>query len=304
YTIQWNVSLEQALGKSQAITASYVASHAARLLQTNGFTSSNAINPVQVTSNGQTSDYNALQIQFRRRLSNGLTALASYTWSHCLDYGSSNFLNGFERENCDFDVRHNFSSAFSYDVPNWGHSGIANGLLHHWGIDDRFSIRSAFPVDLLGTQVYNPATGQRLSNGLNFTGAPIYIYGADCSAKYAADFGSTLPCPGGRAINPDAFTAAPAAGNVPRNFARGFGAWQMDVAVRRVFPITERLKLQFRAEAFNVFNHPNFGTINGQFGQPTFGQATATLANSIGVLNPLYQTGGARSMQFALKLMF
>ena len=85
---------------------------------------------------------------------------------------------------------------------------------------------------------------------------------------------------------------------------RGFGAWQMDMAVRRDFPIYENLKLQFRAEAFNIFNHPSFGSIDPHFGSPTFGQATATLANSLGVLSPLYQMGGPRSMQFALKLVF
>jgi hypothetical protein len=87
----------------------------------------------------------------------------------------------------------------------------------------------------------------------------------------------------------------------------------MDLAVRRDFPIHERLKLQFRAEAFNIFNHPNFGTINANCGgtsgipgctNPQFGQATTTLASSLGVLSPLYQTGGPRSMQFALKLIF
>ncbi len=80
----------------------------------------------------------------------------------------------------------------------------------------------------------------------------------------------------------------------------------MDLAVRREFPIYESLKLQFRAEAFNVFNHPNFGAINGQFskGTSTFGQATGTLASSLGILSPLYQQGGPRSMQFALKLVF
>jgi hypothetical protein len=122
---------------------------------------------------------------------------------------------------------------------------------------------------------------------------------------YAVDFGNTLACPGGRAINPNAFTSVSSGlGNVPRNFARGFGAWQMNVAVRREFPIYENLKLQFRAEAFNVFNHPNLGLINNNLGQNTFGQAQFTLANSLGVLNPLYQMGGARSMQFALKLVF
>jgi len=64
------------------------------------------------------------------------------------------------------------------------------------------------------------------------------------------------------------------------------------------------LKLQFRAEAFNIFNHPNFGLINPAFGQSTFGQATSTLAQSLGGLSPLYQLGGPRSMQFALKLIF
>jgi hypothetical protein len=89
----------------------------------------------------------------------------------------------------------------------------------------------------------------------------------------------------------------------------------MDFAVRREFPIHERLKVQFRAEAFNIFNHPNFGTISAAYcsldpASPAFapgcifGQATATLANSLVGLSPLYQTGGARSMQLALKLMF
>ena len=76
------------------------------------------------------------------------------------------------------------------------------------------------------------------------------------------------------------------------------------LAVRRNFTIYERLGLQFRAEAFNIFNHPNFGRINPAFGDSTFGQATGTLASTLGILSPLYQMGGPRSMQFALKLTF
>jgi hypothetical protein len=85
----------------------------------------------------------------------------------------------------------------------------------------------------------------------------------------------------------------------------------MDLAVRREFPVYERLKLQFRAEAFNVLNHPNFGAISAaNYCSPSvqvgcvFGQASGTLADGLGGLSPLYQTGGPRSMQFALKLMF
>jgi hypothetical protein len=322
YTLQWNVSLEQALGSSQAITTSYVGSHAGRLLQTNQFSSTLSLgNPASVVQNGLTSDFDSLQLQFRRRLSHGLTTLASYTWSHCLDYGSSNIRIGYRRGNCDFDVRHNFSAGFSYDVPSVGNNPLVNVVLHHWGVDDRITVRTAFPVTLVGNALPQP-NGKVYDGGLSFVpNEPVYLYGANCahvlgpvSQGGLGDLPAGVGCPGGRAINPNAFMPVAAGyGNTPRNFARGFGAWQMNMAIRREFPLTERAKLQFRAEAFNIFNHPNFGNIDPScFGapgiagctNPTFGQATATLANSLGVLNGLYQMGGSRSMQFALKLVF
>ena len=310
YTIEWNFSVEQALGSSQALTASYVGSHSGRLLQTTRFKSSaypfDGIYAIQNGSGG--SYYDSAQLQFRRRLSRGLTALGSYTWSHCLDYDSSNhdFGFGYQKGNCVFDVRHNFSGAFSYDLPSVGRGGITSAILSHWGFDDRLTARSAFPVPLLGNLITQPG-GKTTYGGLSFTGAPVYLYGANCASilQGLGDLQPNQGCPGGRAINPNAFISVNSGyGDAPRNFARGFGAWQMNTAIRREFPIHERLKLQFRAEAFNIFNHPNFGVINGQLGQQTFGQATATLANSLGGLNPLYQMGGPRSMQFALKLMF
>jgi hypothetical protein len=310
YTLQWNASIEQALGKSQALTISYVGSHGSRLLQSNTiypFNNPNEPNGFSLTENGLTSDYDALQTQFRRRLTRGLTALASYTWSHCLDYGSEDYNFGYQRGNCAFDVRHNFSAAFSDDLPGVGDSGFLSTVLHHWGVDDRFTARTAFPVTLMGFGLLQP-DGQLYDEGLNIVPSqPIYLYGANCAATLQGlgDLNPGQTCPGGRAINPNAFTNVSSGyGDAPRNFARGFGAVQMDLAVRREFPIYERLKLQFRAEAFNVFNHPNFGTVNGQSGESTFGQATATLASSLGVLSPLYQTGGPRSLQFALKLIF
>ncbi len=320
YTLQWNASIEQALGRSQALTLTYVGAHASRLLEQDliSVPANPHIQTFVLVKNGLTSDYGSLQAQYQRRLTNGLTALASYTWSHCIDYGSSNFaLFGYQRGNCDFDLRHNFSGAFSYDLPNVGHGGLANAVLNHWGIDDRFTVRTSLPVLLTGASTFDPVTGRQTSTGLDLiSGQPIYLYGTNCDAVFGS-LGNTLPCPGGRAINPCAFEFPSATqatypscpggnvvGLVPRNFARGFNAWQMNIAVRREFPIYESLKLQFRAEAFNLFNHPNFGTINTGFGSSTFGQSTATLANSLGGLNSLYQTGGPRSMQFALKLVF
>jgi hypothetical protein len=314
YTLQWNASIEQALGKAQVLTLSYVGSHAARLLTWNSvFTPANPnSSSFLFTESGLTSDYNALQIQFRRRLSDGLTGLASYTWSHCLDYGSQNYFLMSQRGDCDFDVRHNLSAALSYDLPGLGQNAFFRDILHHWGVDDRLTLRTGFPVTITGPQVIEPGTSHYYYAGLDLNpGQSMYIYGSQCAALY----NNGRSCPGGRAINPNAFSQQPGCtefscppgtltGSAPRNFIRGFGAWQMDLAVRRDFPIHEGLKLQFRAEAFNVFNHPNFGNIDPMFGSPTFGQATGTLANSLGVVSPLYQMGGPRSMQFALKLLF
>jgi hypothetical protein len=130
---------------------------------------------------------------------------------------------------------------------------------------------------------------------------PVYLYSAQCTAIPGA------VCPGGRTINFNAFTApAGQFGNEPRNFLRGFDLWQTDLAVQRDFPLHERLKLKFRAEAFNLLNRPNFGNIQNNLGvgMALFGQATGTLNTQLGGLNPLYQVGGPRSLQLTLKLIF
>jgi len=318
YTLEWNAAVEQALGASQTLSLAYVGSHAARLLEVSQVDVS-SLNPsfstVVFDRNGLTADYHALQVQFKRRLSHGLTALGAYTWGHAIDYGSYNAALPYQRASSDYDVRHNFSAAFSYDLPNALQSRIASVVLHHWGLDGRFTARTGFPVFLNGDPTINPATGQAVNGGLDLvSGQPFYLYGANC-ASVLQGLGDLAPgqgCPGNRAINPNAFTSPAcdpntgvcAVGTAPRNLVRGFGAWQMDIAVRRDFPIHERLKLQFRAEAFNAFNHPNFGQIDPNIFDPTFGQAISTLNGSLGTLNSLYQMGGPRSMQFALKLVY
>ena len=80
--------------------------------------------------------------------------------------------------------------------------------------------------------------------------------------------------------------------------------------MQRQFHVTEKIALRFRAEFFNIFNHPNFGNPNNNLPSPLFGRSTQTLANSLGSggvnggFNPLYQIGGPRSIQFALKVQF
>jgi hypothetical protein len=109
-----------------------------------------------------------------------------------------------------------------------------------------------------------------------------------------------------------AFTLPPAGqqGNFGRNVLRGFGASQADLALQRQFRVTERVGLRFRVECFNVFNQPNFGPPVFDLSSPLFGRSTQTLANSLGSgganggFSPLYQIGGPRSMQLALRLEF
>src|SRR5207244_11260036 len=94
-TMQWSMSVEQAHGKSQSLTLSYVGAHASRLLQQDLYIDLTFMNPNTccffIVQNGLTSDYDSAQVQFQRRLSKVLTALAAYTWAHAIDYGSENY---------------------------------------------------------------------------------------------------------------------------------------------------------------------------------------------------------------------
>src|SRR5262249_43006476 len=138
FTWQTNLSLEQAIGKSQALKVSYVGAFARKLLQQREIENLQTINPafttVIITQNGGTSDYNSFQLQYQRRLSNGLQALASYTLSRCLDSGSQNNALPYQRGNCDFDVRHSLSGALSYDGPKHFKGGALKVLLNDWGM--------------------------------------------------------------------------------------------------------------------------------------------------------------------------
>ena len=116
----------------------------------------------------------------------------------------------------------------------------------------------------------------------------------------------------GRRINKAAFSVPAGAvqGNLGRNALNGFGATEVDLTLRRQFWLQERLSLQAWADFFNILNHANFGPPTNYMTSPLFGQATQVLGASLGSggqsgsLNPLYQIGGPRSAQLALKLQF
>ena len=297
YTLQWNASVEQGLGANQSFTISYVASAGRRLLQQvlHDVSSLNSdFGEVYYVPAGITSNYQSLQLKFQRSISHGLQALVSSVWSHSLDFGSNNASYAPTYGNSDFDVRNNVQAGLVWDLPGYRGKPMLHALLSDWSTDNRLMARTAFPITLQGNLISDPVTGRQYYGNVDLVpNESVYLY----DPQY----------PGGKAINPAAF-AFPAdpnsAGDAPRNFVRGFGQVQWNATVRREFHIHDRLTAQFRAEAFNVLNHPNFGYVDPALSDAQFGRATMMLNQSLGAMSPLYQQGGPRSMQFALKLMF
>jgi hypothetical protein len=320
YTYQWNLAMEQSLGSNQTVSASYVAAVGRRLLRREILVSPNAnFSFVLATRNMATSDYHGLQLQFQRRLSRGFQALASYTWSHSIDNASGDSLIGIpgqtvdpqiDRGPSDFDVRHAFSAAVTYDIPAPFQNAFANAFLRDFSIDAIVTARSAAPVNVITGRTFFAQSSISRPDLVN--GVPLYI--------------DDLSVAGGRRFNRAAFALPPLGpngvtparqGTLGRNALRGFPVSQVDLAIRRRFNLTETLNLQLRAEFFNVFNHPNFadpgaGVVLGanSLSNPMFGQSVQMFGRSLGVggagggFNPLYQIGGPRSVQLAIKLNF
>lgn len=309
-TYQWNAAIEQSLGSSQSLSLTYIGADGRELLRdTNLFNQNPNFQFVTVMSNTASSYYDALQLKFVRRLSQGLQALASYSFSHSTDIASTdafaNYLNtpsggaypNIDKGDSDFDIRHSFTAGVTYDLPTPGQQKALRAAFGGWAVDTFVLARSAPPDDIVGAQYF--AAGTALYPRPNVVlGAPLVLYGS----QY----------PGGKIFNSAAFSAPPVGqqGNFGRNVLRGFGATQADVAVQRLFHMTERVTLRFRSEFFNILNHPNFGNPNSNLTDPLFGHSTQTLASSLGSgganggFNPLYQIGGPRSIQFAMKLQF
>jgi hypothetical protein len=317
YLLQWSAALEQELGSSQTLTFSYIGSAGKRLLLSEVV---NNPNPnyvsTQLVANQGSSNYNTFQAQFQRRLSHGLQALASYSFSHSIDTGSyGNYADGSfanvraNRGNSDFDIRNSFSAALTYNIPAPNTNAVTRALLGGWSTENIFQVRSAPPASVIDGS-FSALTNQNSSIVVRpdvVSEEPLYLYGP----QY----------PGRKALNPNAFTSPPVdstglplrQGDLARNSLLGFGLTQWDFAAHRDLHLREKIKLQFRAEMFNVINHPNFSSYDTNFGtgDPSFGMSTAMLsqgssgaATGSGGLSALYQLGGPRSIQLALKLVF
>jgi hypothetical protein len=304
-TYQWNVSVQQSLGLPQAFTASYVGAVGRSLLRSNSYpVLTSQSYSVTYTNNEGTSDYHALQLQFQRRLSRGISGIVSYTWAHSIDTGSSD-VGGvapsgiidvrIDRGPSDFDLRHSLNAGISYDLPRIRSHALLDKVVGGWGLDSIFVARSASPVNVFS--VRNIGFGTLFLRPDVVPGVPIYLHGPQFA--------------GGKVINRAAFTVPTSRqGNLGRNALRGFPLTQLDLSLRRRFQIQERFGLLFRIDMFNILNHPNFGNpvnllTSAQFGQ-SINMMNGTLGSggAFGGLSSIFQPGGPRSVQLSLKVQF
>jgi len=303
-SFQWNVALEKSFSGKQGISVTYVGQAGRDLLRSEALPLSNSNfmsgSFLYLTANDARSNYNALELQYRRPLASRLQALLNYSWSHSLDNASDDYVTAVSHTiisgatdyaSSVFDVRQSFSGALTYDVPAAGKSGAIAVLTKDWSLNTVIVARTGFPFNAV---VYAPSLfGISYARPDLVPGQPIWIAAAGA--------------PGGKMLNINAFSipSTPTQGTEGRNDIRGFGLTQVDFSIARKFPITERLNLQFRTDAFNLLNHPNFTNPPAyiQYG-PSQLQSRAMLNQGLGGLNPLFQEGGPRSLQLSLKLTF
>jgi hypothetical protein len=292
---QWNVSVEHSLGGREVISATYAGSAGRRLIRREmGGPGATPVSWIALATNNGSATYHGLQVQYRRSLARGLRGLASYSWSHSIDDGSSDaglYWAGpqaprrSDRGSSDFDVRQAFSTALNYEFRGWALDGI-------------FHARAGFPLTVQTTEHFNGLTFANVFRPNLVPGRPIWI--------------DDPAAPGGRRLDPGAFAIPPTEvqGSLGRNVITGFGMSQLDLALRRAILVREERSIELRLEAFNALNHANFADPVKYLVNPLFGQSTSMLNLMLGSgspasgLAPMFQTGGARSLQITLRLRF
>jgi hypothetical protein len=303
YMEQWSLSLSEGLSARNTLTASYVGSTGKKLLYSEYYSDLSAINPaftsVLLAQNAAFSNYDALQVQDQGSIAPGMQIIASYTWAHAIDDASADYGFPPRRGNSDNDIRQIFNMALNYEIPSAATRRFTAFVSRGWSLDQRFVAQSGYPVQVVQNYyLINPG-------GIEAQIIPDLVAGVSPVLRNAPGI------PFGWELNPAAFSPVPVnpdgspvrQGTLPRNFIHGPGFWNLNTAAQKQFPLTERLRLLFRVEAFNILNHPNAGSPNNCLcSGSSFG--TTSYANTIGTPNMLYATGSSRSLQLSLKLAF
>jgi hypothetical protein len=299
YTESWDFNIQQGLGANSVLQVGYVGN---RGLHLSPFNELNRVNPATglrkypqfatITNyfDGENSNYNALQVSFRRRLTRGLTFNVNYIWSHALDESGSaavgsvpqndaNFRG--EYGNADYDVRNSLQFDYTYQLPTA--PLIPKVIGSGWQVNGLTVMRAGFP--------YNVTCGCDPTGIGTASGRPDLLPGVPV---VPANF--NLPT---NQLNIGAF-ATPVGhfGNLGRNVFVGPSAYNWDFSLFKNFVVFEKQKLQFRAEMFNLFNTPQFSNPGASIAAPaTFGKTLSTIPAVGGF-------GSNRQIQFALRYGF
>jgi hypothetical protein len=284
---------------------------------------------VSESTNGATSSYNGMQLQFRRRMSDRVQTQLSYTWAHSIDTASNDagFGGGFaslfgggQKGSSDYDIRQSLNLSGSIRLPA-PESGWLWSPLRHWYLDYVETARTGLPFDLQTISTSSSGAGTISSNGTTITTTTTTNGDTNSSVGLFAQVRpnyngkgvwiSDPTVPGGLRLNSAAFDLVTgfSQGNLGRNVLRGFGTQQLDLALRRSVPIGDRWKLNLAIQAYNVMNHPNFANPSplegANLASPNFGVVTQMLNQSLGGSgNSLYRSGGPRSIELSLRLQF
>ena len=259
-------------------------------------------------SNGGVSNYNGLTATFSQRAFYGLQFSLSYTWSHALDYISNGGVlpysgndslgevsnpilpKAINYSNADYDVRHNFSANYVWQIPTHYH-GWMDRVLGGWTLSGTWFARSGYPFTMQDTGMAG-IFGNSTGFAAGFSPQPYLLSGGipDCSGhnQTTGCFGSgtTAINNWGDFNNPNFFPGAapnPAIwdgsfGHTKRNAFRGPHYFNSDFSVMKNFKVTERVAFGLGANMYNVFNHPNFANPNHDLASPaTVGISTATV---------------------------
>jgi hypothetical protein len=336
YFLEWSLGLEEQVGSTGSVRAQYVGTRAVNqpyMTQANGYQTvcEDCFSPypyeqpadarfggVTQFATGANSHYSGLQLTASKRLGHGLQGQVNYTFSRCMDEVSNGGFLQFSAGGiitplpgdlardygpCDYDIRHNLSLEYTYQLPIRTRSRWLGYAVNDWQISGTAVWHSGIPFSVLSTSY--SANG----NGIVQGGGPQFASGVAGVSRYDGNSISGVTQTGTvQWLNPNAFVSSvdPSTGqcnggddprdcqfgSLGRNALRGPDFFWSDFYISKLFPMGEHVKLRFEGQFFNVFNHPNFGlpsnTLAGIPGKPStqigFGALTYTTSPPTGLL--------------------
>jgi hypothetical protein len=308
---EWNLQIQQELGRSMVFLANYSGNHATKIPYANpslnasdlyGFgagipaTGNPSFTAVTQVQNGAHSFYDGVNLSLRRNFTHGISGGINYTWSHALDDVSNGGIFAYDTAdsivgqinpfcflcnnygNADYDIRHYVSAYYVFQPGFKFGNGFMNQVLGGWQWTGKVFWRTGLPFTVTDGNVAilnGPASipAQPLGGGSSFGQT------SSCNSANASDSGSAPTCLDANAFassdpNFAGYTSFP---TQRRNQYRGPGFFDMDMQLMKNFKFTEKLTFSVGANAYNVFNHPNFHNPDAVLGDSTFGDITSTV---------------------------